>query len=434
MDALRLMLVSLLIGATVSTSPAQPTDAAVQQAEPKMAIAQQAAGATPKPLDVVVLSPAPQAGTPTPAASPTIRVIMPSATAPLPSGGTSSSSSSSVKKISTGTSITRELYKSCKGDDVRTLQSMLKGLDYSVSADGTFGTQTRNAVIAFQKNNGLKADGIAGALTIRKMAGNSAVPASGSRSILSYGMKGQDVRELQTRLAELGYYSDKVSGNYLTNTRAGVRWFQQVNGLSVDGVAGPSTQSRLYSVNAIGANQKPYPTAAPGGFYRTLRIGMSGNDVTYLQQLLKNLGYFTGSTTNYFGTNTEWAVTTFQSYNGLYADGVAGTSTQQKLLRGDAVPYSGYYATHAPVVTNPPYVVVTPVPTLPPVGGGGMVCSQCGRTYESSMAGYHSVNTHCAHYVCVNGLHRGCILCGRPECNPGTCNDPANATGMCVYN
>ena len=63
-----------------------------------------------------------------------------------------------------------------RGKDVRALQELLNyayeldsnGL-YSVNEDGIFGTETQNAVIAFQRKYGLDADGIVGPLTWNKL-------------------------------------------------------------------------------------------------------------------------------------------------------------------------------------------------------------------------------------------------------------------------
>ncbi len=52
---------------------------------------------------------------------------------------------------------------------VRKIQAMLKGLGYKVTADGWFGMQTKQALISFQKSNGLTADGIAGPATLRRL-------------------------------------------------------------------------------------------------------------------------------------------------------------------------------------------------------------------------------------------------------------------------
>ncbi len=52
---------------------------------------------------------------------------------------------------------------------VRKVQAMLNGLGYKVMADGWFGLQTKQALIKFQKANGLAADGVAGPSTLRRL-------------------------------------------------------------------------------------------------------------------------------------------------------------------------------------------------------------------------------------------------------------------------
>jgi glycyl-tRNA synthetase beta chain len=64
----------------------------------------------------------------------------------------------------------RLLYHGTVGDDVRELQRDLTGLGFSTyGVDGIFGPKTLNAVLSFQKANGLAADGIAGPNTKTKL-------------------------------------------------------------------------------------------------------------------------------------------------------------------------------------------------------------------------------------------------------------------------
>ncbi len=57
-----------------------------------------------------------------------------------------------------------------RGDAVRKLQELLNALGYDCgSVDGIFGSKTKAAVLAFQKANGLGADGIVGPLTWAKL-------------------------------------------------------------------------------------------------------------------------------------------------------------------------------------------------------------------------------------------------------------------------
>ncbi len=61
--------------------------------------------------------------------------------------------------------LTRLLKKGCKGSDVKALQERLLKLGYSLKrfgADGSFGSETRNAVLEMQGNSAIKQDGIVG--------------------------------------------------------------------------------------------------------------------------------------------------------------------------------------------------------------------------------------------------------------------------------
>lgn len=65
---------------------------------------------------------------------------------------------------------------------------------------------------------------------------------SDSEYVLSqYGSRGNEVRQIQTKLKQLGYYKGTVDGIYGTNTRKAVVSFQKNCGLTADGIAGPKT-------------------------------------------------------------------------------------------------------------------------------------------------------------------------------------------------
>ena len=59
------------------------------------------------------------------------------------------------------------------------------------------------------------------------------------------GSSGGTVKEIQTKLKNWGYYSGAIDGVYGSRTEAAVRHFQEKNGLSVDGKAGPKTLAAL---------------------------------------------------------------------------------------------------------------------------------------------------------------------------------------------
>lgn len=55
------------------------------------------------------------------------------------------------------------------------------------------------------------------------------------------GSRGDEVRRIQTKLKQLGYYNGAVDGIYGSATRKAVISFQRSCGLTADGIAGPKT-------------------------------------------------------------------------------------------------------------------------------------------------------------------------------------------------
>ena len=72
------------------------------------------------------------------------------------------------------------LKKGDSGNEVRAMQARLVALGYLTSADGIYGVTTYNAVVAFQRKNGLTADGVAGLMTLNRLNSENAISASGT--------------------------------------------------------------------------------------------------------------------------------------------------------------------------------------------------------------------------------------------------------------
>ncbi|MGG3467513.1 spore cortex-lytic enzyme [Neobacillus pocheonensis] len=66
-----------------------------------------------------------------------------------------------------------------------------------------------------------------------------------SNQVLQQGAAGEDVTELQSRLAYIGFYKSKVDGVFGWDTYWAVRNFQDKFGLPVDGIVGESTKAML---------------------------------------------------------------------------------------------------------------------------------------------------------------------------------------------
>lgn len=75
-----------------------------------------------------------------------------------------------------------------RSDEVRQIQTVLKQKGYYTgNIDGIFGTKTKSAVTAFQRDNGLKVDGIAGSQTLKALgiASSSANNSSSDYDLLA---------------------------------------------------------------------------------------------------------------------------------------------------------------------------------------------------------------------------------------------------------
>lgn len=172
------------------------------------------------------------------------------------------------------------------GSEVQQLQERLIALGYLTGkADGIYGTSTANAVIAFQRTNGLTRDGVAGSATLQLIYASNAkaaptptpvpkvtptpAPAVASSSVLRRGDTSDAVKAMQQQLISLGYLSGRADGVFGVKTFEALKAFQRANRLSADGIAGTKTLSVLGSSSAVSANGKvqatptPAPTAAP---------------------------------------------------------------------------------------------------------------------------------------------------------------------------
>ncbi len=60
-----------------------------------------------------------------------------------------------------------------------------------------------------------------------------------------YGSTGNEVKQIQQRLKDWGYYKGSVDGIYGSKTQQAVKYFQKANGLKVDGIAGEKTLAAI---------------------------------------------------------------------------------------------------------------------------------------------------------------------------------------------
>ena len=68
--------------------------------------------------------------------------------------------------------------------------------------------------------------------------------------VLRTGSRGQEVKDLQSRLYTLGYYTGEFDGQFGPETKTAVIDFQKANGLYADGMVGAETKKLLFSAQA----------------------------------------------------------------------------------------------------------------------------------------------------------------------------------------
>ena len=66
-----------------------------------------------------------------------------------------------------------------------------------------------------------------------------------SETLSRYGSSGSEVRQIQTKLKNWGYYNGNVDGIYGSKTVNAVKYFQRKNGLTADGIAGTKTLAAM---------------------------------------------------------------------------------------------------------------------------------------------------------------------------------------------
>lgn len=166
--------------------------------------------------------------------------------------------------------------------EIKKMQQALEYLRFPITVDGKYGNITESAVKAFQEQQRLTADGLAGRMTLTALfrlapqfdyagtpAGAAATnpPVEVTERILGIpggkyrlGDEANGVRLIQQRLMELGYPVGKADAVYGRGTQDAVKLFQGANGLTADGIAGQGTMAKLFSSSAAPASSAPVVT------------------------------------------------------------------------------------------------------------------------------------------------------------------------------
>jgi len=200
-----------------------------------------------------------------------------------------------------------------RGDAVIELQTLLTARGYLSPSpiDGIFGPLTQNAVMAFQRDQGLSVDGIVGPITWGAL--------------------------LAPPPAYFDYVVQPGDNLWALSRRFGttVDAIKELNGLTGDMIFIGQTLKIPYGTEV----QPPTPPPPPPVNRPTLRMGSRGEDVMVSQLQLHFWLFLPGPIDGIFGPLTGAAVLAFQRDRGLVADGIVGSITWGALFSG--MPWNG---------------------------------------------------------------------------------------------
>ena len=224
------------------------------------------------------------------------------------------------------------------GSKVSALQSLLNQAGHKATVNGSYDAATKKVVTAFQKANGLGADGEAGPLTLTALFGGLS---------LKSGSSGHAVTALHALLQGAGYATD--SGSSLGKTTlASVKQFQSVAGLTDDGTVDATTWAKLFML--LGPTPAPTVSGDPVvGGKLAAKAGTWGPGTVELSYQWRRDGQPISKATSSSYTVTEADANTSLS--------VAVTGTR--------LPYVGVTRVSAAVAAVPlPELAATPKPTV----------------------------------------------------------------------
>ena len=146
--------------------------------------------------------------------------------------------------------LTNYLKPGDSGAQITSLQESLIELGYlNGTADGVYGSATSAAVKSFQAANNLRVDGLCGgnvlnALKNSNVRGNTSGGYAEIGSVITKGMHGPGVVDVQNKLINAGYMSGTADGVFDTTINA-LKKFQADKGMKADGVCGIMTYAAL---------------------------------------------------------------------------------------------------------------------------------------------------------------------------------------------
>lgn len=227
-------------------------------------------------------------------------------------------------------------------DAVKAVQVRLKELGYlKGDADGSYWTQTKRAMMAFQQTNYIQVtEKYISADAQEYLFSDAAQPPR--ETVVQLGDKNDNVLLMQQCLYEWGFTNETADGHFGSSTAAAVAdfqntiWAREWNERNPDI---PYTESGFVASGETVDTEifqyfldKSYTV-----YYTDLHLGDKGPDVGRIQNILYKYNYLWREPDNSYDYFTQAAVIAFQKAHDLPATGIADEATQKRMLGDDII-------------------------------------------------------------------------------------------------
>ena len=229
---------------------------------------------------------------------------------------------------------------------VKAIQERLIALGYLTGeADGTYWTQTKRAMMAFQQHNYLVVtEKYIDADAQEALFSEDAAPAVAI--VCKLGQKSDDVRLMQQRLYEWGFTTNTPDGVYGNGTASIVANFQNTiwsrKWDEVHAEDGLRYAESCFVVDGTTVDEEIFQYFRDNSYeiyYTDLQLGDKGPDVARISNLLYTYGYLWRKPDNAYDYFTQAAVSAFQKMHDLPVTGIADSETQKRLAGSDITPW-----------------------------------------------------------------------------------------------
>jgi peptidoglycan hydrolase-like protein with peptidoglycan-binding domain len=198
---------------------------------------------------------------------------------------------------------------------VRDAQQQLRQLGYySGDVDGLMGPATEQAILRFQRAQGLDASGQLNTATADALRDSARIARNAAAKPIEL-TDATSVRTVQNRLRQLGFYDGPADGVWGPGTQQALERFQRARGL--DRVGEPTAAT----MSAMGID--------PSALTRTASAAepLDPTVVRSIQQRLRRLGFYRGPIDGEWGAGSQAAVERFQRNRGLDPTGDLNPTT-----------------------------------------------------------------------------------------------------------